>query len=63
MDRCPCLPQHLLERINRLYEASNISDLACALFDVQPGYDWNCAAEDISLYLERYMLLDPFVAA
>ena len=85
MDPCLCLPQRLLELINHLYEASDISDMACALFDglrpvvhfhnamllsvdgstfeLQPVYGYNCAVEDISLYLERYMHLDPFVTA
>lgn len=83
MDCSLCLPQRLLELISRLYEASDISDMACALFDglrsmvpfhnamfltvdggtfeLQPGCGWNCATEDIDLYLERYMPLDPFV--
>jgi len=32
-------------------------------FELQPGYGWNCAAEDINLYLEQYAPLDPFVTA
>lgn len=85
MDRYLCLPQRFLELINRLYEATDTSDIACALFDglrpmvsfnnamflsvdggtfeLQPGYGWNCAGEDVSLYLEQYMPLDPFVTA
>ncbi|WP_374087916.1 LuxR C-terminal-related transcriptional regulator [Methylomicrobium lacus] len=74
-----------MELINRLYEASDVSDMTSALFgglrlmvpfhnamflsvdggtfELQPGYGWNCAAEDINLYLEQYTPLDPFVTA